>query len=165
MAAPSPARALTATGGVGATGGTAGTIATLGRDAGDAPRALSAVTVKVYAVPSTRPVHAAEVPVTMHGAPSGDDAMTYPVMGEPLGEGAVQMRLAVVSPAVAVGAAGVSGTPPGVTAALASDGSEAPMALIAVTVNVYAVPFTRPLHTAFVPEIAHAPLVGVDATT
>ena len=48
-------------------------------------------------------------------------------------------------PAVAVTAVGAPGTVNGVTAALADDAREVPATLVAVTVNVYAVPLTRPV--------------------
>ena len=48
-------------------------------------------------------------------------------------------------PAVAVTAVGAPGTVNGVTAALADDAREVPATLVAVTVNVYAVPLVRPV--------------------
>ena len=48
-------------------------------------------------------------------------------------------------PAVAVTAVGAPGTVNGVTAALAVDATEDPAALVAVTVNLYAVPLVRPV--------------------
>jgi hypothetical protein len=58
------------------------------------------------------------------------------VIGLPLGEELVQLTIAVVSPAVAVGAAGAAGDPAGVTLLLAADGGLVPAALVAVTVKV-----------------------------
>jgi hypothetical protein len=52
-----------------------------------------------------------------------------------------------VSPLVAVGAFGVPGIVLGVTGADASDAVE-PKAFVAVTTNVYAVPFARPVTTS-----------------
>jgi hypothetical protein len=46
---------------------------------------------------------------------------------------------------MAVTAVGASGTVFGVTVALAVDATEDPAALVAVTVNLYAVPLVRPV--------------------
>ena len=48
-------------------------------------------------------------------------------------------------PAVATTPVGAPGTVNGVTAALADDAREEPAALVAVTVNLYAVPLIRPV--------------------
>jgi hypothetical protein len=48
-------------------------------------------------------------------------------------------------PRVAVTAVGAPGTVAGVTAADAADAGPLPTALVAVTVNVYAVPLARPI--------------------
>jgi hypothetical protein len=70
------------------------------------------------------------------------------VIGAPCGGGAtVKLTDASVSPAIAVtfvGAAGGS-TPGGITGSLGADGRLVPEAFVAVTVNVYDVPFTKPL--------------------
>jgi hypothetical protein len=57
---------------------------------------------------------------------------------------------------VAVTAIGTPGTVLGVVALLASDSGEVPIALVAVTVNVYAVPLVRPEIVAVVPMIVLA---------
>ena len=68
----------------------------------------------------------------------------YEVIGEPLSEvGASHVTLAWVSPRTAVTFCGAPGTPAGVTAADAVDGSPVPTSFVAVTVNVYAVPFDQ----------------------
>ena len=59
-------------------------------------------------------------------------------------------------PAVAVTAVGAPGTVNGVTAALADDAREEPAALVAVTVNVYAVPLIRPVTVAVVAPVVVA---------
>ena len=56
-------------------------------------------------------------------------------------------------PAVAVTAVGAPGTVNGVTVALAVDATEDPAALVAVTVNVYAVPLVSPVTVADVAMI------------
>jgi hypothetical protein len=63
-----------------------------------------------------------------------------------LSDGAVHERDTCPFPAVGVGAAGVAGTPAGVTEFEAADVDE-PNAFDAVTVNVYAVPLAKPVTT------------------
>jgi hypothetical protein len=88
-------------------------------------------------------------PVTVSGEavpvlvmPPGFDVTVYPVIARPpfVLLGAVKLTVAVVLPAVAVPMTGASGTVPGVTAAEAADSRPVPMALVAWTRNVYAVP-------------------------
>ena len=62
----------------------------------------------------------------------------------------------------AVGAFGLSA---GVTGADALLAAESPTALRAFTVNVYAVPFVRPVHAAVVPVTTHETAAGEDVTT
>jgi hypothetical protein len=68
------------------------------------------------------------------------------VIGAPCGGGdTVKVTEACASPGIAVafvGAAGIA-TPGGITAALGAEGALVPTAFVAVTVNVYDVPFTR----------------------
>src|SRR5665648_624107 len=79
-------------------------------------------------------------------APPGDAVTVYPVIDEPpLLAGAVQLTVAEAFPGVADTAVGAPGTVLGVTAALATDASEVPTLLVAVTVNVYAVPLVNPV--------------------
>ena len=60
-------------------------------------------------------------------------------------EAAVQDTVAVVSPAVAETPEAVPGTPEGVTELDADEALPEPLALVAVTVKVYAVPLVRPV--------------------
>ena len=79
----------------------------------------------------------------------------------PFDTGAVQETPACVSPAVAVtlvGAPGAVAGATGVTAFDAADGTDVPTAFVAVTVNVYDVPFVRP---GTVTDVA--PAVDADA--
>jgi hypothetical protein len=70
----------------------------------------------------------------------------YPAIGLPPSlAGADQLTVAVVLPASAVTLSGVPGTVAGVTALEGEDAGPVPIALVAVTVNVYDVPLTRPL--------------------
>ena len=132
---------------VGAPGTVLGVTDALVNGAREVPAALAAVTVNVYAVPLVRPVTVTEVaPDVVAVAPPGAAVTVYPVIGEPpLLTGAVHDTTATPFPAEAVTAAGAPGTVLGVTAADAADAGEIPVALVAVTVNVYAVPLTRPV--------------------
>ena len=125
---------------------TDGVTAALANDAREVPTELVAVTVNMYAMPLVRPVTVAEVaPDVVAVAPSGDAVTVYPVIGKPpLLAGAVHDTTATPFPAEAVTAVGTPGTVLGVTAALADDAREVPPALAAVTVNVYAIPLSRP---------------------
>jgi hypothetical protein len=68
----------------------------------------------------------------------------YPVIAEPPSlAGAVHDTTAWAFPGVAATAVGAPGTVLGVTAALSNDAGEVPTTLVAVTVNVYAVPLVR----------------------
>lgn len=59
----------------------------------------------------------------------------------------MKLTEACVSPAIAVTPVGAAGTamPGGVTGALGAEAGLVPEAFVAVTVNVYEVPFTKPL--------------------
>ena len=63
----------------------------------------------------------------------------------PLFAGAVHVTVAEALPAVAVTPVGVAGTVAGVTAVEAADAAPLPTAFVAVTRNVYAVPFVKPV--------------------
>jgi hypothetical protein len=69
----------------------------------------------------------------------------YPVIADPPFAGAVQLTVSWFTPAVAVGADGVAGTVVIVTEEEGSEAAEVPEALVAVTVNVYAVLDSRPV--------------------
>ena len=66
------------------------------------------------------------------------------IAAPPFDVGAVNATDALPSPAVAVTAVGADGVVAGVTALLGVDAALVPIALVAVTVNVYAVPLVRP---------------------
>ena len=59
--------------------------------------------------------------------------------------GGVNVTVALALPAVATPIVGAPGTVAGVTLFEAADGGPVPIALVAVTVNVYAVPLVRPV--------------------
>jgi len=68
------------------------------------------------------------------------------VIGAPFAADAVKLTLALPEPAVAaLTPVGAPGTPAGVTAFDGFDAGPVPFAFVAVTVNVYAVPFVSPL--------------------
>jgi len=76
------------------------------------------------------------------------------VIGLPPSDGAVHETVACPSPGTAltpVGAPGAVTTAAGVTGDDADDDGPAPTLLVAVTVNVYAVPSVRPLTSTDVP--------------
>jgi hypothetical protein len=92
--------------------------------------------------------------IDVHGAVQlpvmapGDDVAVYDVTAAPpLLAGAVNVTVACVLPPVAVPIAGAPGTVAGVTLLEAADAAPVPTAFVAVTVNVYAVPFARPATT------------------
>jgi hypothetical protein len=96
----------------------------------------------------------------------------------PLVDGSVQVTvvwglepLAIPATLTAVTPVGAVGTVAGVTLAEAAEAVLVPAALVAVTVNVYAVPLARPLNTQLVElpvsEVEHAAGVvtaGLDVT-
>jgi len=68
----------------------------------------------------------------------------------PFDAGAFQLTVAWALPAVAVTLVGAPGTPPGVMLFDAVEAGLVPTLLVAVTVNVYAVPLVRPPTVALV---------------
>ncbi len=122
-------------------------------DATDVPALFVAVTVNVYAVPVVNPftVIVPEpawiiVPVT----PPGEDVAVYDkIVAPPSEPGAVKPTVAVVDPvAVATPIVGAPGTVRGVTAAETVEDGPVPAALVALTRNVYDVPFVKPVTVA-----------------
>lgn len=63
----------------------------------------------------------------------------------PLPEAPLKLMMAVAFPAVAVTVVGGTGTPDGVTLLDAADAALVPTLFAAVTLNVYAVPFVKPV--------------------
>ena len=111
------------------------------------PIALLAVTVNVYAVPLVRPVTVMGDAVPATESAPGLEVTVYPVITDPpSASGAVKVTLACPSPAVAIPIAGAGGgvETSGVTLLDGADLALVPNALLAVTVNVYAVPSVRP---------------------
>ena len=131
---------------LGAPGGPDGVTVFDEADDGPGPVQLVAVTVNEYAVPLVSPV-------TVHGEdaqvavmPPGDEVTVYPVIGAPPFEaGAVKVTLAEPFPAVAVPMVGAPGKVEGVAGGDGAEAGPVPSALVAVTVNVYAVPLVSPV--------------------
>ena len=119
-----------------------------GLDAADAvlvPTAFVAVTVNVYAVPLVSPVTVNGLAAPVAVKPPGDDVTVYEVIGLPFALAPLNVTVAWVSPGAAVTVVGAPGNPAGVTEFEATDAAPGPVALAAVTVNVYAVPLVSPV--------------------
>jgi hypothetical protein len=131
---------------VGAPGTVAGVIVFVTPDEVLVPTAFVAVTVKLYGLPFVRPVIVIgdEPPVAVK--PPTFELTVYVVIADPPFElGALNVIVAWPLPAVAVPILGASGTVAGVTLLLADDAVLVPIAFVAVTVNVYAVPLVKPV--------------------
>jgi hypothetical protein len=143
VASPLPAVAVPI---VGASGTVAGTIGLLGAEATLVPIALVAVTVKVYVTLFDKPVTVIGDALPVPVKPPGLEVTVYEVIAEPpLNTGGVNVIVAWPLPLVAVPIVGASGTVAGVTELLALEADPVPTALVAVTVNVYATPFVKPV--------------------
>jgi hypothetical protein len=159
--------------------GASGTVVGVtGEDAGEGgpvPTRFLAVTANVYESPLVRPptVRGLADPVVVSSPWAGvvrSEAVTvYPVMADPPSvTGAIQVTIAWWLPAVAEGLVGEPGRVAGVTAGEGADGGPSPIALVADTVKVYAVPLIRPVSVCTVPGAVKAtvgwavpPMIGV----
>jgi len=83
----------------------------------------------------------------------------------PLTVGAVQVTTALVFPGVAVTDVGAPGGAAGITAADGADAGPVPMAFVAVTVKVYAVPFVSPTRVAVFAPVVVAVMPSGDEVT
>jgi hypothetical protein len=143
VACPLPLTAVTF---VGASGTVDGVTALLAPDAILAPEMFVAVTVNVYEFPFVNPVTVMgeEVPVALK--PPVFEVTVYRVIDEPpFDTGAVNEIVACPLPLVADTPVGAFGTVDGVTELLVPDEALVPFAFVAVTVNVYVVPFVKPV--------------------
>ena len=146
VAWPFPATALTL---VGAPGTVAGVTELEALEAVLVPTEFVAVTVKVYAVPFVSPmiVIGDEPPVAVN--PPVLDVTVYEVMADPpLLAGALKVTVAWPFPATALTPVGAPGTVAGTTELLVPEDVLVPTEFVAVTVNVYVVPFVRPVTTS-----------------
>ena len=102
------------------------------------PMLFVAVTVKVYAVPLVRPVTVIGEDAPVAVRPPGEAVTVYPVIADPpVFVGAVKLTVALPLLTVAEIPVGVPGAlAASVTAEEAPDAVPAPMAFVAVTVNV-----------------------------
>lgn len=149
---------------LGASGTSAGVTAEDAVDVSDGPEELVALTVNVYAVPFVRLVTVQLVPEVLQVNPPGLEVAVYEVMiAPPLLAGAVHDTVASAAPAEAVTEVGAPGTAAaGVTEEDAEELTELPMAFVATTVNVYAVPLVRPVIVHEVDPVVHVrPLLAV----
>ena len=123
---------------------------------------MAAVTVNVYAVPFVSPATVAKVAnqETTADFPPGDAVTVYPVTADPPSPaGAVQDTTAWASPAVAKTLRGASGTTIGafgVTAIETAEADDVPTRLVAITVNVYAVPLVSPATVTVVAPVGRS---------
>ena len=105
------------------------------------------------------------VPLTL--GPPGLAVTVKLVMAEPLLAGGVKLTLALALPAVAVPIVGAFGAPAGVTLFDGAEGELGPTALVATTVNVYAVPLVKPVmvcDSPVVPAFRSTPPAGLEET-
>ena len=131
---------------VGAPGAPTGVTLFEAAEAAPVPIALVAVTVKVYAVPLVRPVTMIGEPGLVETMPPGDEVAVKLVIGlPPLLAGGVNGTEALELLGTAVPIVGAPGAPAGVTLFEAAEAAPVPIAFIATTVNVYAVPLVRPV--------------------
>ena len=116
-------------------------------EAAPVPTELVAVTVKVYAVPLVNPVTVIGEDVPVAVMPPGEEVTVYPaIAAPPVFDGAVKLTVALPLLPLAemlVGAPGAIGA--GVTEDDAVEAGPVPIALVAVTVKVYAVPLVSPV--------------------
>jgi hypothetical protein len=130
---------------VGNPGVVAGVTDAEGSLAAPVPATLVAVTVNVYAVPLVRPdtMIGDDAPVAVN--PPGDDVTVYPVIvAPPLLAGAEKLTVTNWLPRAALVIVGAPGTVLGVIDAEGLLEALDPYTFLAVTVNVYAVPFVSP---------------------
>ena len=89
----------------------------------------------------------------------------YPVISEPpLLDGALKLITAVLfTVEVATTSIGASGIDEGITPVEVADATELPFAFVAITVNVYDVPFVKP--DTVIGELVPVTIVPLDAVT
>jgi hypothetical protein len=137
-------------------------------DAGPVPIALVAVTVKVYAVPFVKPVTVIGLDAPVAVMLPGLEVTVYEIIALPPFEaGGVKLTVAWALPAVAVtpvGAPGTVGLGLGVTLFEAADAGPLPIALVAFTVKVYAVPFVSPVRIIGLDAPVAVMLPGLEVT-
>ena len=160
---PFPATTVGLAGAVGAVTSVTGVE---GSDGAEVPFAFVAVTVNVYGVFGVSPLTVIVPEPAWDTVPVKEpvsEVAVYLVIAEPpLDAGNVNATVADVDPAaVTTPMVGAPGTVTGVTGADGADAAEVPPAFVAVAVNVYAVPFDRPVTSQDPdsPVTVHAPPV------
>jgi hypothetical protein len=152
-----------ATGCSGAAGAMLGMAGADGADGGPSPFALVAVTVHVYDFPFDKPpTTIGELgPDAEPGVPPSDDAhaASYVVIALPPSNGVGNDTVSCALPAMTAGCAGAEGTVLGVTWADSGEDGLWPSAFVAVTVQVYELPFDKPTTTIGEPVPAAIPAV------
>jgi hypothetical protein len=153
---------------VGASGTVEGTAAADALEAVPVPDAFVAVTLNVYEVPFARPLTVQVLAEVVQVNDPGVEVTVYPVIAAPpFEDGAVQdttdWPFALELAETEVGA---PGTVDGVAAADAAEALLVPIGFVAVTLNVYEVPFVSPVTTHLRPLslVLHLKLPGVDVT-
>jgi hypothetical protein len=107
---------------------------------------LVAVTVKVYEVPLVKPVIVIGESLPLAVIPPVLEVTVYPVIADPpVDAGAVNVTVASPFPRTAETLVGAPGTVAGTTELLVPEETLVPLGLVAVTVNVYVVPFVSPV--------------------
>jgi hypothetical protein len=92
--------------------------------------------------------------------PPGEEVAVYEVTAAPPSlAGAVKLTVACALPGDAMPIVGAPGTVAGVTPFDAADAGPVPIAFVAVTVNVYVVPFARPVTSMDVQGAVHVPVI------
>jgi hypothetical protein len=131
---------------VGASGTVDGVTEFEGALAGPDPFIFEATTVNVYAVPLVSPVTTIGLAAPEAEPPAGFEVTVYPVIADPpLLAGAENVTEACAFPFVAVPIVGALGTAEGVIEFEAALAGPSPLALVATTVKVYAVPLMSPV--------------------
>ena len=134
---------------VGALGVVAGIIGLDWFELSESPLLFVAITVNLYGIPLVRPFLVVELLVEMAVNPPGSLVTVYFVIAEPPFEiGGDQYIVASVFPGIAETLVGLSGTVEGIISDDGVEGNESPFILVAKTVNIYGVPFVRPVTVA-----------------
>ncbi len=112
-----------------------------------------------------RPVTVQLVDTVVHANEPGVDVTVYELIAAPPLDGAVHDTTDwVLAAPVALTAVGAPGTVEGTTAADALEAAPVPDTFVAVTLNVYEVPFVRPVTVHDVVAVEHVNEPGVEVT-
>ena len=136
------------------------------RDATEGPDTFVATTVNVYIEPLVRPSTEHEVSAVTQVNPPEFEVTVYEVISAPPSEtGSDQDSVTEpLATALIASSNGEDGTVDGTIAPETSEAAPSPDAFTAATVNVYAVPFVRPVTVHDVVEVIHVNPPGDDVT-